>query len=53
MRGLGAGVPDLQTLADVLQGSATGWVELLTTLPFVHVAGLLALVPDLLGFVGP
>ena len=51
-RGLGAGVPDLQTLADVMQGSATGWVELLTTLPFVDVAGPPALVPYLLGFVG-
>jgi hypothetical protein len=51
-QGLGAGVPDLQTLADVLQGSATGWLELLTTLPFVDVAGPPALVPYLLGFLG-
>ena len=50
--GLGGGVPDLQTLADVMQGCVTGWVELLSTLPFVDVAGPPALVPYLLGFVG-
>ena len=50
--GLGAGVPDLKTLADVMQGSATGWGELLTTLPNVDLAGPPALVPFLLGYVG-
>ena len=49
---MGAGIPDLQTLADVMAGSVTGWHELLTTLPFVDLAGPPALVPYLLGFVG-
>ena len=50
--GLGAGVPDLQTLSDVLQGATTGWGELLATLPPVDLAGAPALVPYLLGFLG-
>ncbi len=50
--GLVAGVPDGQTLADVMQGSATGWGELLTTLPMVDLAGPPALVPFLLGYLG-
>ncbi len=50
--GLGAGIPDLQVLADVMQGSATGWGELLTTLPVVDLAGPPALVPFVLAFVG-
>ncbi len=50
--GLAAGVPDLQTLSDVLQGAGTGWGELLATLPPVDLAGAPALVPYLLGFLG-
>jgi len=50
--GFGAGVPDGQTLADVMQGSGTGWGELLTTLPHVDLAGPPALVPFLLGYLG-
>lgn len=50
--GLGGGIPDLQTMADVMQGSWTGWGELLTTLPYVDLAGPPAMVPFLLGFVG-
>ena len=50
--GLGAGVPDLQTMSDVLQGAVTGWGELLATLPPVDLAGAPALVPYLLGFLG-
>ena len=33
-----------------MQGSATGWGELLTTLPNVDLAGPPALVPFLLGY---
>ncbi|MEO5652170.1 MAG: transglutaminaseTgpA domain-containing protein [Marmoricola sp.] len=50
--GLGAGVPDLGTMADVLRGTVTGWGELLATLPPVDLAGPPALVPFLLGYVG-
>jgi transglutaminase-like putative cysteine protease len=50
--GLGGGVPDGQTLSDVMQGSGTGWGELLTTLPHVDLAGPPALVPFLLGYGG-
>jgi transglutaminase-like putative cysteine protease len=35
-----------------MQGSATGWGELLTTLPHVDLAGPPALVPFLLGYLG-
>jgi hypothetical protein len=49
--GSGAGVPDLQTLTDVMRGVATGWSELLTTLPNVDLAGPPALVPFVLGYV--
>jgi transglutaminase-like putative cysteine protease len=50
--GLGGGIPDGQTLADVMQGGVTGWGELLTTLPHVDLAGAPTLVPFLLGYVG-
>ncbi len=50
--GLGAGVPDLQTMGDVLQGAVSGWGELLATLPPVDLAGPPALVPFLLGYLG-
>lgn len=50
--GLGGGVPDAQTLADVMRGSVTGWSELLTTLPGVDLAGPPAMVPFLLGYLG-
>lgn len=50
--GFGGGIPDGQTLADVMQGSATGWGELLTTLPYADLAGAPALVPFLLGYAG-
>jgi hypothetical protein len=50
--GFGGGLPDPQTLADVMRGSGTGWGELLTTLPHVDLAGPPALVPFLLGYLG-
>ncbi len=50
--GFGGGIPDGQTLADVMQGALTGWGELLTTLPDVDLAGAPALVPFLLGYLG-
>ena len=50
--GFGGGVPDAQTLADVMKGSWTGWGELLTTLPRVDLSGAPALVPFLLGYFG-
>jgi hypothetical protein len=50
--GLGGGIPDGETLAAVLQGSWSGWGELLTTLAHVDLAGPPALVPYLLGYVG-
>lgn len=50
--GFGNGLPDGQTLSDVMQGSATGWGDLLTTLPHVDLAGPPALVPFLLGYLG-
>jgi transglutaminase-like putative cysteine protease len=50
--GLGYGVPDGQTLSDVMQGTGTAWGELLTTLPYVDLAGPPALVPFLLGYLG-
>ncbi len=50
--GLWGGIPDGQTLADVMQGSATGWGEMLTTLPRVDLSGAPTLVPFLLGYLG-
>jgi transglutaminase-like putative cysteine protease len=50
--GFGYGVPDGQTLSDVMQGTGTAWEELLTTLPYVDLAGPPALVPFLLGYLG-
>jgi transglutaminase-like putative cysteine protease len=50
--GLGGGIPDAQTFAEVLKGSWTGWGELLTTLAFVDLAGPPAMVPYLLGYAG-
>ena len=50
--GFGGGVPDAQTLADVMKGSWTGWGELLTTLPRVDLSGPPTLVPFLLGYLG-
>lgn len=48
--GLGGASPGPQNLADVLQGTWSGWGELLTTLPWVDLAGAPALVPFLLGY---
>jgi transglutaminase-like putative cysteine protease len=50
--GFGGGIPDGQTLADVMQGSVTGWGEMLTTLPRVDLSGAPTLVPFLLGYLG-
>ena len=50
--GLGGGIPDLRTLADVMQGCARAGSSCCSTLPFVDVAGPPALVPYLLGFLG-
>ena len=50
--GLGGGIPDAETLADVMQGAWSGWGELLVTLPFVDLEGPPALVPYLLGYTG-
>lgn len=48
--GLGGAAPGPQTLADVMRGTWSGWGELLTTLPWVDLAGAPALVPFLLGY---
>lgn len=50
--GFWGGIPDAQTLADVMQGSVTGWGEMLTTLPRVDLSGAPTLVPFLLGYLG-
>ncbi len=50
--GFGAGIPNAQTLSAVMQGSATGWGQMLTTLPWVDLDGAPALVPFLLGYLG-
>ncbi len=50
--GIWGGIPDGQTLADVMQGSVTGWGEMLTTLPRVDLSGAPTMVPFLLGYVG-
>lgn len=50
--GLWGGIPDGQTLADVMRGSVTGWGEMLTTLPRVDLSGPPTLVPFVLGYLG-
>jgi hypothetical protein len=49
--GFGMGIPNGETLADVMTGTATGWNDFLTTWPWVDVDGPPAMVPFVITYV--